>query len=513
MGSSTPATEKLRVNQVVNEDTKQVVVRGKITVPDPKPDVEKILSTGKTATIKNIEIVSDKVIVEGALTLQIVYVAFESTQAVHHMHARLKFTSFVDVPGVEPGMEVQGKVTVEDVNITRSRDDVRQFDVAAVLSVFVKVTEVQEVDVLTECPAGATCKMETIKVSHMIQDETKQVIVSDDFFVPEEKPAIEKILDTKVSAEITNTKVLKNKVVVDGNVILDVIYVAMERDQPVHQMHTSFSFSDFIEVPGVETDMDVRVDVNVESSDVEELTPERLRAYVVMKLAANVFEIRQVNVVTEVAGAQATMVRLKLDHIIGEDSTQVVLRDTFETPEPKPSVEKFLDTKVEKVDIVETKILKNKVIIRGDVLVQVIYVASQPNQAVHALHRKIPFRTFVEIPGAAEGMDVDTSGNVEFITAEDRASNVTIEMVLKVTAKVKETLQKDVAVEVQAPSPEVCVPGETIQYTIVAGDTLFVLARKYGTTMEAIMQANPGISPDNLQVGQVISIPCGPAKG
>lgn len=513
MAPNTPATENLRVNQVVNEDTKQVVIRGKITVPDPKPDVEKILSVNKTATIKNIKIVPDKAIVEGVLTLQIVYVAFEPAQAVHHMHDRLKFTTYVDVPGVEPGMDVLGKVTIEDVNITRSRDDVRQFDVAAVLSVFIKVTEIQEVDVLIECPAGATCETETIKVSHLIQDETKQVIVSEDFYVPDKKPAIEKILDTKVTAEISNIKVLKNKVIVDGNVVLDVIYVAMERDQPVHQMHTSFSFSDFIEVPGVETGMDVFVDVDVESSDVEEVTPNRLRADVVMKLTAYVYEYRQVNVITEVAGAKATMVTLKLDHIVGENCTQVVLRDVFETPAPKPSVEKFLDITTEKVEIVETKILKNKVIIRGDVFIQVVYVAFQPDQAVHALHRKIPFRTFVEVPGAMEGMDVEASGNVEFTAAEDKASNIIIELVLKVCARVKETMQKDVAVEVEAPPEEVCVPGEIVQHTIVAGDTLFALAQKYGTTVEAIMQANPGISPENLRVGQVISIPCGPAKG
>jgi len=44
-------------------------------------------------------------------------------------------------------------------------------------------------------------------------------------------------------------------------------------------------------------------------------------------------------------------------------------------------------------------------------------------------------------------------------------------------------------------------------YTIKAGDTYFLLAQRFGTTVEAIQQANPGVNPNNLQIGQVICIP------
>jgi FOG: LysM repeat len=45
-----------------------------------------------------------------------------------------------------------------------------------------------------------------------------------------------------------------------------------------------------------------------------------------------------------------------------------------------------------------------------------------------------------------------------------------------------------------------------IPYTVQSGDTLWELASDYDTTVEDIMEANPGIDPDNLQVGQVINI-------
>jgi len=52
------------------------------------------------------------------------------------------------------------------------------------------------------------------------------------------------------------------------------------------------------------------------------------------------------------------------------------------------------------------------------------------------------------------------------------------------------------------PSP----PSEYFNYTVVAGDTLWLLAQRFGTTVEAIMSLN-GLTSSNLNIGQVLRIP------
>lgn len=54
--------------------------------------------------------------------------------------------------------------------------------------------------------------------------------------------------------------------------------------------------------------------------------------------------------------------------------------------------------------------------------------------------------------------------------------------------------------------PPTCPPGSTA-YTIRSGDTLFLLAQRFNTTVDAIMRANPGINPNALRIGQIICIP------
>lgn len=44
-------------------------------------------------------------------------------------------------------------------------------------------------------------------------------------------------------------------------------------------------------------------------------------------------------------------------------------------------------------------------------------------------------------------------------------------------------------------------------HTVRAGDTLFALARRYGSSIEVILTANPGINPQNLRIGTDLTVP------
>lgn len=50
-------------------------------------------------------------------------------------------------------------------------------------------------------------------------------------------------------------------------------------------------------------------------------------------------------------------------------------------------------------------------------------------------------------------------------------------------------------------------PSGSQQYVIQPGDTYYGLAQRYGVNVSDIIALNPGIDPNNLQVGQVICVP------
>jgi GH25 family lysozyme M1 (1,4-beta-N-acetylmuramidase) len=59
----------------------------------------------------------------------------------------------------------------------------------------------------------------------------------------------------------------------------------------------------------------------------------------------------------------------------------------------------------------------------------------------------------------------------------------------------------------QPPAPAPAAPPASVTYTVKSGDTLYAIAVKYGTTVQAISTANNISNPNLIQVGQVLKIP------
>ena len=49
-------------------------------------------------------------------------------------------------------------------------------------------------------------------------------------------------------------------------------------------------------------------------------------------------------------------------------------------------------------------------------------------------------------------------------------------------------------------------PDDALTYKISAGDTFWSISHRFGLSVEQLMSANPGVVPNNLQIGQTINL-------
>ncbi|MCC5467491.1 SPOCS domain-containing protein [Pelosinus baikalensis] len=140
---------------------------------------------------------------------------------------------------------------------------------------------------------------------------------------------------------------------------------------------------------------------------------------------------------------------ISVEQVLGAEMKQKVVEFDMIVPDPKPDIEQIIDVYVKDVDIDSVDVIRNKVIIRGDLEVKVMYVADLPNQPVHAFERRhVRFTRDIEIEGAEPGMDATADVVVEYVDYDfhrhHNRRQVHITIVLKFWARVIAMTEMDV---------------------------------------------------------------------
>lgn len=548
--------ELLKIEQVIGEAIVQVTVSETLRVPDEKPPVEQVISVDGTVRIRRIEIINDKIIIHGRLHVGVVYVGEKEDQPVHYTHGHIDFTQFAEIIGACPGQTVRASIKILDI---QGEGDVKPhhhhhdddghhggggnlppdfFRIIAVLELLVKVTETKEINVLVDPPEGLQATTQTVRVEEIVAEAEAQTLVEGKFNVPDEKPGVERVLDVAAEIFITDTKIVKGQALIEGEALLQFMYVAIKASQPVHHMRHRLPFTQFVPLPDLDyglygkghkpgcgpeygyDKLHVNVDEFVEHIGFDVVTGDTVKAELFLKKIVRITRTRDVDIVTAIhstaAGPEYEIETLQLEQVVGEERTQVLVKEDIRIPDEKPGAEKVLDVKVVRVKIPseDLVIINDKVILSGTIQVKIIYVSIKSSQAVHAVEASIKFRNFIAIPGALPDQVALIQAVVEHATAHVRVGDtISVEIILRITGRVVQTICVDVVLcpAIPPPVPTECPPGTKDTYiTVKPGDTIFQYSLRYHVSMDNIIAANPGIDPNNLVVGSSILVPCDP---
>ncbi|KXG77840.1 Spore coat assembly protein ExsA [Fervidicola ferrireducens] len=528
--------ELVKVDQVVGEDKAQTVVEGLIVLPYGKPDIERVLSVEAEVNTENLDInvIDDKVVIEGAIDVEALYVGKvpAESQPVHFVEGTVDFSIFVKIPGARKNMDVKVKARVEHVQFSHNDARPREIDVRIIVEFFVKVTKRVQLEIVVDAkgPSDLQVLKESIRVDHVVGEGRAQKIVKSEVDVPPKKPDILEILKAEGKVRTTETKALDDKVVIEGVLEVDILYVGDVPEgvpqQPVHFMEAEIPFTEFVEVPDCRQDMSKTVKVRVEHIRARKKDERSMAVEAVLDIKAKVLEPKTIEVVEDLFSPSKKLdvkkTKIKVDKVIGEGENQVIVKEAFKVPLEKPPIEQVFKTEA-RAKVTETRIIEDKVVVEGVLKLETLYVAEapycSPQQPVHFVENETPFTIFVEIPGAKEDMTLDFEVEVEHVSSKvdpNDARRYEVRVVLKLVSKVTRMVQLDVVVDVEEAAEEEKKgekkeeykdkPYMTI-YIVQKGDTLWKIAKRYNVTLDAIIKANNITNPDLIYPGQRLIIP------
>jgi len=350
---------------------------------------------------------------------------------------------------------------------------------------------------------GVQLTKELVRVDQVVGEEKTQTVVEGTITLPNGKPDILQVISANATldTESIETDIIDNKVIVEGQIDVNVMYVGdvPEGTQPVHFVEGSLDFSFFVKIPGLkkDKDLDVRVKARIERFhddhhdhhdhfghhdrvimvSFDPNRPREIKVRIVVEFLVKVTRREKIEIVVDATGPADLQVLKKslcVDDVVGQGREQAIVKSDVAVPPEKPDILEII--RVEgKVQDVDVKVIRDKIIIEGTLDISVLYVAAvpttEPQQPVHFMEAEIPFTQFVEVPGAEEDMSKYVKVVVEHIRGRRKdARTITIEAVLRIRAKVFETKKLDVVVDVFSPSEKLEVDKVLIKVDQVIGE-------------------------------------------
>lgn len=322
------------------------------------------------------------------------------------------------------------------------------------------------------------CTRDVLKVDQMVGQQLSQALVEGDIVVPEVKPDIARILDVDGTVIINSKEVIQDKVMVEGSVHCTVLYVGQGDPRLIESLETDIGFTHYLDLPGARPNMLSALKCQVEHVEYGVINSRKLNIKAVVDMQARVNEVVGLEVIhsfKDMANVQTLKDRITVSHSQGQGSSQSIVREDLELEEGMPSIQKILK-KGASVKVNNRKVMDNRVVIEGDMKIQLVYLCDDPNEALQHVTHDIPFVHSVEIVGAYQGLECAADVWVQELFVESREDIngelrvLNVEAVISAEARVFESETKELLIDAYCPGLSIQPKKRKIRLLQIVGE-------------------------------------------
>lgn len=283
-------------DEIVGENTAQTVVRGSIQIPVGVPSADELLRINGYIHKKDVSIEDGRVNITGCVLVPVLFSTRGDSTDLYKVEEDLLFSHTMELPGIAPDMSCNVEYNLDDITAElRENEDgeKRQIDVEAVVTMNVRVSQKNEYPVVIDMYAPSA-RIEPEKLSLSMDlfygRNSSQAIIRESLQLPKGYPEIDKAYDMICRPAVTDCKVSDDKVIIEGVIGCDIIYLARSEGKIVHSFSDEVPFKTSVVVPGCRDDMKADVEIGIESMDFSVLTRNEIEIKVSLDCNVRTFE-------------------------------------------------------------------------------------------------------------------------------------------------------------------------------------------------------------------------------
>ncbi len=499
--------QQLQVAETIDSRTVDTQVVRNVGIPSRLPPAERVVSVNARVEITEAVVRRGSVVLNGIIRATVFYASEEDPSNVVSIRRNFSFTDQITVSGAIPGYTADVEALISDIDFSLINN--RLIGLEFIVTSDIEITAPETVRFIEERP-GIEIRRQEYRIRRQLRERNFTRELSSTVRLGTEEPNIRRVVDVESNLQITDITTDYDQIIIRGVVNSDVLYVTTQGQ--VEFANLSFAFNESFTVRGVTPDMTPFVEINVTEENAELVDARRIRINVGANFNILVIREEVIEVPTEIIAPERVFpVRrtVLVERVVVEERTRIVESSQTVIPEGNPDIERIIRANGRiRGGSLTVEASDGGVIINGVIDINVIYVADLPQQPVYFTSTSMSFTSFINIPQVTSDMTAYADIDVNRVTADrNSARSIGLRAVMDVNLLVTERVRVPIITGISDQPVQEPVTEGFITYTVRSGDTLYLIAQQYGTTVNRLIQINNISDPGQLQVGQQILVP------
>lgn len=499
----------LNLHTIPIRESVSVWIEQDILVPDTKPDAIKIINVTVNPYVTDIEVMDNKVKVNGKLNYYVIYRTNETNMGTRGLFVSLPYTQVLNVKGLKKDMDVRVKPLVK--NVIYSLPNERK--IAIKTEVIFKVTGLEStyVELIQRFAPEhkVEIKLNESKFNNLIRSKYNVIASKEDIMLPKENEDFFEFLKVEPAVVNTEYKESYNKIMAKGDIQVNILYLTDKQDVEVKKATLEIPFSGMVEMDNISDKSRFAIDFTINDFNIRPNTDMQSKTMNVeyqIGVNVNMFEEEEFTYVDDFYSEEKELqCERSVKRAVRDESMIVKNIDIKETLNNiLPDNSKLLDYTIDTSYIVLKQVGSN-VHVEGNVKISVLV----QNMDTLEIESKV-VDVLVNEDYTIDDIKPDTNVSLEIVadkvSVSQNGNDMDIKLKLNLDIKSENTVDLNIVDKIEETDLDLANMDSMNIYIVKPNDTLWAIAKKYNTTVDKIVQTNDLTDTSLINVGQKILI-------
>lgn len=502
-------TQKAGFCETVFESTAEQSLDADISLPDYCPEIQRILKCTVTPNVNSVQNNSGRVTADVTAVVRVIYVGENGKAAAYEQSYPLQ--KFIESNRITSDSAVSVTVNTDYVNCRAVNP--RRIDVRGIMTFFFRAFSKREEHILCDAHgAGIQLQTDDCSFASMTGVCERAFSLSEVVELDETREPISQIINASSCVTAGDVKIINNKALLKGDCTVKIFYLS--ENGSIESMEHAMPLSQIVELDGLNEKSISSLRLSVSSCEAS-------------AKSNSSGDMRLVDLNVRISAFMAAFEENPLSLISDAYSTEYEVKNTVKNTEVFEYNDSFnsvftnkvvfesIGVSVDCVLAVWCSEIKSsfsskdgQCVTSGTYNATVIYRDSE-NQ-IGVIQKPVDFEYLSKLPKKAERIScygsVSVLGCSCAVTGDSRLELKT-EMAVNATVFSSKTKKYISAVEICGEQTKNAKPCALTIYFCNSGESLWNIAKRYSTTVDAIMLEN-SIESDVVESGRMLMIPC-----